>query len=197
MNKKHLELFDFDGTLTRKDTFVDLIKFQFGIAKLLLGFGMYLPHLFLMKVKLYSNAKTKQKIFKHFFKGMDIDSFNKLCQSYCDSRFLEIMRPSALTYLEQSKAEKAIVSASIQNWVKCFAERLNIEIILATEIEIDEYGKLTGNFSSNNCHGDEKVVRIKSLIDERSSFQITAFGDSNGDKAMIKYADKGHYNYFK
>ncbi|MDM1047269.1 MULTISPECIES: HAD-IB family hydrolase [Sphingobacterium] len=197
MNKKHLELFDFDGTLTRKDTFVDLIKFQFGIAKLLLGFGMYLPHLFLMKVKLYSNAKTKQKIFKHFFKGMDIQTFNKLCKSYCDSRFMKIMRPSAMTYLEQSEAEKVIVSASIQNWVKCFAERLNIETILATEIEIDEYGKLTGNFSSNNCHGDEKVLRIKNLINDRSSYQITAFGDTSGDKAMINYADKGHYNYFK
>lgn len=197
MDKKLLELFDFDGTLTNKDTFVDLIKFQFGASKLLLGFGMYLPHLLLMKLKLYSNSKTKEKIFKHFFKGMDLHRFNKICQSYCDKRFAEIMRPSALTYIENSEAQKAIVSASIHNWVKCFAERLNIETVLATEIEIDKDGKLTGNFSSNNCHGDEKVVRINTLEIDRPSYQITAFGDSSGDKAMLNYADKGHYNYFK
>ncbi|MVZ60994.1 HAD family hydrolase [Sphingobacterium humi] len=197
MDKINLELFDFDGTLTDKDTFVDIIKFNEGFFKCYIGFLRYAPFLVLMKLNLYSNQKTKEMIFSYFFKGMHHAAFNALCKAYTEDRFPKIIRTKAIDYIKDSKAQKGIVSASMFPWVKLFAEKLGIDFVLATEVEIDENGLLTGKFASANCHGEEKVNRINKKLTARDSYAITAFGDSSGDKQMLAYADRGFFNYFK
>ena len=74
--------FDFDGTLTKKDTFVEFIEYSKGYGKTFWGLMLFSPILVLMKLRLYPNWKAKQRIFSWFFKGMEIDEFNKLCQNY-------------------------------------------------------------------------------------------------------------------
>ena len=62
--------FDFDGTLTTKDTLIEFIRFSKGIVRLFLGFLLFSPLLILMKLHLYPNWKAKQRVFSWFFKGM-------------------------------------------------------------------------------------------------------------------------------
>lgn len=71
--------FDFDGTLTTKDTLIEFIRFSKGRVRLFLGFLLFSPLLILMKLHLYPNWKAKQRVFSWFFKGMSLDSFNRLC----------------------------------------------------------------------------------------------------------------------
>ena len=75
-----------------------------------------------MKLGLYPNWKAKQRVFAYFFKGLDLEAFNDLCQRFAaDSRHL--LRPKAIEALQQARAEGAdvvIVSASIDNWVQPF-----------------------------------------------------------------------------
>ena len=80
MPKAKLFAFDFDGTLTTRDTLIEFIRYACGTARFLLGFLLYSPLLVMMKLRLYSNGKAKQKVFAHFFKGMTIDAFDTLCQ---------------------------------------------------------------------------------------------------------------------
>ena len=74
--------FDFDGTLTKKDTFIEFIEYSKGYGKTFFGLLLFSPILILMKLHLYPNWKAKQRIFSWFFKGMNIDEFNKLCQNF-------------------------------------------------------------------------------------------------------------------
>ena len=66
--------FDFDGTLTTKDTFLAFIRYACGSQAMLWGFLRYMPLLVLMKLHAYPNHKVKQKVFSYFFKGMPIDT---------------------------------------------------------------------------------------------------------------------------
>ena len=81
-NKRKVVVFDFDGTLTTKDTLIEFIKFSCGISKFYLGFLLYAPLLVLMKFNLYPNWKCKQKVFAWFFKGMKISDFSKLGEDF-------------------------------------------------------------------------------------------------------------------
>ena len=185
-----LYAFDFDGTLTTRDTLLEFIRFACGTPRFLLGFLLYAPLLVLMKLRLYSNGKVKQKVFAHFFKGMTIDEFDALCQDFARTH-RHLLRQDVVRQLEQALSEGAevlIVSASIDNWVQPFFPKVKV---LGTQIEVID-GHLTGRFLTPNCYGQEKVRRILALHPDRPSYYLTAFGDSRGDRELLAFADKAH-----
>ena len=188
MNKVYA--FDFDGTLTTRDTLLEFIRFACGTTRFLLGFLLYSPLLVLMKLRLYSNGKAKQKVFAHFFKGMTISEFDALCQDFA-STHRHLLRPEVVSQLEQALsdgAEVLVVSASIDNWVQPFFPKVKV---LGTQIEVID-GRLTGRFVTPNCYGQEKVRRILALHPDRSAYHLTAYGDSRGDREMLAFADDPH-----
>ena len=188
MNKVYA--FDFDGTLTTRDTLLEFIRFACGTTRFLLGFLLYSPLLVLMKLRLYSNGKAKQKVFAHFFKGMTISEFDALCQDFA-STHRHLLRPEVVSQLEQALsdgAEVLVVSASIDNWVQPFFPKVKV---LGTQIEVID-GRLTGRFLTPNCYGQEKVRRILAIYPKHSEYHLTAFGDSRGDREMLAFADESH-----
>ena len=192
---KKIVAFDFDGTLTSKDTFVAFIRFVFGTRAFWLGFLRYSHLLVLMMLHLYPNDKTKEKVFGHFFRGMNIEDFNQLCQKFAASN-RDLLRPKGNETLAKAEAEGAevlIISASIDNWVQPFFPQVKV---LGTQIEVAE-GKLTGRFLSNNCFGEEKVNRLRALYPYRQEYYLTAYGDSRGDKELLAYADESFLKPFR
>lgn len=187
--KKRIVCFDFDGTLTTRDTLLLFIRFACGRRAFLWGLLCFAPLLMLMKLRLYHNGKTKQKLFSHFFRGWTIDDFNDICQHFSDS-YRHILRPQtveALRQAQQNGTSVFIVSASIVNWVQPFFPDVRV---VGTQIEVQN-GVLTGRFLTPNCYGPEKVRRMTDIIGDRSSFYITAYGDSRGDREMLQWADEG------
>ena len=57
-----LYAFDFDGTLTTRDTLLEFIRYACGTPRFLLGFLIHSPLLVLMKLRLYPNGRTKEGI---------------------------------------------------------------------------------------------------------------------------------------
>ena len=192
---KKIYAFDFDGTLTTKDTLIEFIRYAKGSMALGLGFLRYAHLLVLMKLGLYPNYKAKQKVFAHFFKDTTLDDFNALCKAFATSSS-HLLRPNAIEAIDQAikeGSEVLIVSASIDNWVQPFFPQVKV---LGTQIEVIE-GKLTGRFLSKNCYGQEKVNRILSLYPNRQDYHLTAYGDSRGDKEMLAFADESYFKPFR
>ena len=194
--REKILFFDFDGTITTKDTLLEFILYSCGKVRFLLGFLLYSPLLILMKFGLYPNWKAKQHVFSYFFRGMKIDDFDSVCRRFAvDCRYL--LRPEAVKDMETAMTEGIkvyVVSASIDNWVQPFFEFAKV---LGTQIEVIN-GILTGRFMTPNCYGPEKVRRIKEVLTEpRSHYYIIAYGDSRGDKEMLDYADEEYFRPFR
>ena len=192
---KKIYAFDFDGTLTTKDTLIEFIRYAKGSRALGLGFMRYAHLLVLMKIGLYPNYKAKQKVFAHFFKDTTLDDFNALCKAFAASSS-HLLRPNAIEAINHAikeGSEVLIVSASIDNWVQPFFPQVKV---VGTQIEVID-GKLTGRFLSKNCYGQEKVNRILSLYPNRQDYHLTAYGDSRGDKEMLAFADESHFKPFR
>ena len=193
---KKIIAFDFDGTLTTRDTLLSFIRFACGTWAFLLGFLRYLPLLVLMKLRLYPNWKAKQKVFAHFFGGMALEDFDDLCRQFAATH-RHLLRPEGIQALEQAREEGAevlVVSASIDNWVQPFLP--NGVTVLGTQVEAVD-GLLTGRFLTPNCYGQEKVERILALHPDRASYHLTAYGDSRGDRELLAFADESHYKPFR
>ena len=182
--------FDFDGTLTTRDTLIAFIRYACGTPRFLLGFLLHAPLLVLMKLRLYSNGKAKQRLFAWFFRGMPIETFDALCQSFALSH-RHLLRPETVRLLQQALSEGSevlVVSASIDNWVQPFFPAVTV---LGTQIEVID-GRLSGRFLTPNCYGQEKVRRILALHPDRSAYRLTAYGDSRGDRELLAFADEAH-----
>lgn len=183
--------FDFDGTLTTCDTLLAFIRYARGTPAFVWGFLCHAHLLVLMKLRLYPNWKAKEKVFSYFYKGMDLEAFDSLCQRFAADNH-SLLRPKGLQLIAQAQEEGAdvlIVSASIDNWVQPFFPHVKV---LGTQIEVKD-GCLTGRFLTKNCYGQEKVNRILALYPDRNTYHLTAYGDSRGDKELLAFADESHY----
>ena len=192
---KKIVAFDFDGTLTTKDTLIEFIRYAYGTGAFVKGFLSYAHLLVLMKLGLYPNWKAKQKVFSYFFEGMKIEEFDGLCQRFAKDN-QHLLRPKGIEAIQQALdkgAEVLIVSASIDNWVQPFFAEVKV---LGTQVEVID-GKLSGRFLTKNCYGQEKVNRILALFPNRSEYHLTAYGDSRGDKELLTFADESHYKPFR
>ncbi len=192
-----LELYDFDGTITSKDTLFEFIRFYHGKGRFYKGFLQAVPKISMFYSGLLANWQLKEYILKIFFGGEEIKVFNNKCLEFCTTVLPEILRHSALKSVYRSIEEKnriIIVSASPENWIKPWCDKLGIEL-LATKLEVIE-NKLTGKLNGYNCYGEEKVNRIKQHVDLSQYKEIYAFGDTKGDNEMLALATKQFYRYF-
>ena len=193
--------FDFDGTLTTQDTLLQFIRHAKGTAAFIGGFLLFSPLLILMKLHLYPNYKAKEKIFSFYFKEMEISDFQARCDRFAQAH-KDLIRPQGWNALQKAVDAHAIViivSASIDNWVRPFFYNFpegSIQV-LGTQIEVTDH-RVTGRFLTPNCYGQEKVRRIQeTLKGKREDYDITAFGDSRGDKELLAYANTGFYKPFR
>ncbi len=189
---------DFDGTLTKKDTFIEFIRFSFGKKKLLWGLIRFMPQLLGMMMGLIPNEKVKQRVFSYFFKGMSIETFNNLCQRFARTNW-KLIRPKGINKIQESlsKQEKVVIlSASIENWVKPFFNDIKEVIVIGTIIEV-ESGIITGKFLSKNCSRKEKVSRLLEVFPLRNAYYLIAYGDSKGDVEILDFANEGYYKPFE
>lgn len=195
---KCIAFFDFDGTITKKDSLIDFIRFAVGDLKFLWGMLVLSPMLILFKMKLIPNDVAKQKMLSYFFKNMKQDTFSALAKDYSLQNIKYILRPEAMKKIawhKEKKHEIIIVSASMECWLKPWCDEHNINLI-STRLEFKK-GILTGKFSTKNCHGIEKVNRIQEAHTLNNYNCIYAYGDSLGDKELLGIAHESYYKPFR
>jgi phosphatidylglycerophosphatase C len=192
-----LALFDFDGTLTTKDTFIEFLKFLKGPRKFYWGILVLSPIIIFYKLSLIKNWKAKEILMKYFFGGMLEKEFQEHCTRFCAVRIGRIIKTDALMKLNFHKSngdEIYIVSASPENWVSSYGDTISVKVI-ATQLEVKDK-KMTGRILGKNCYGSEKTNRIHTLINLKDFSSIYAYGDSRGDREMLRLAQYPYYRRF-
>jgi HAD superfamily hydrolase (TIGR01490 family) len=192
-----ISFFDFDGTITTKDSLADFVKFAVGKQNYYLGLLILSPVLIRYIFNFISNNVAKEKLIYHFFKGWNINRFQQISDKYGLERIDKIIRPKAIEKIkwhQQKGHEVVIVSASMENWLIAWCQKNNLNLI-STKLEVKD-NLLTGRFSTLNCNGIEKVNRIKEKYCLEDYEVIYAYGDSKGDKEMLNIADKKYYKKF-
>ena len=190
---KRYALFDFDGTITTKDTLFDFIRFTYGKSGLVKCLLLNAWNLFLYAIKQRSNEKAKEILLSTMIKGTSTTVFEEQCERYSMERVPQIIKEKTKEIIEKHRSAGEtlfIVSASPENWIRPWAMKNGFTQIIATKLE-ERDGILTGKFASRNCYGVEKVNRLKEFFTDRDQLYISAYGDSNGDKPMLNYANHG------
>lgn len=193
-----LAIFDFDNTISGRDSLIDFIFHTAGPLKLITG-PVYLSCLLILhQLGLINSEKTKEIVLSYFFKGWGQKKLNKSASLYAQKYLPAIVRASAMQKIRWHQAQGhkiVIVSASLEIYLAGFCRDINADL-LATGLEFRE-GKFTGKLNTPNCKGQEKVRRIQQHYDLKNFDRIYAYGDSPADLALKSIADEFHYRSFQ
>ena len=196
--KKNIAFFDFDGTISNKDSLVEFIQYAVGKPRYYMGIIYLTPILIAFKLKIIKNHKAKEMFLSHFFKNWNRDKFINIADKYSLEELDKIVRKKALDKIKWHKNQGdkvVVVSASIHCWLLEWCKREDISLISTKLDYIDD--KLTGKFATPNCHGKEKVSRIHEAYYLKDYNIIYAYGDSLGDKELLELAHKPFLKPFR
>jgi len=192
-----LALFDFDGTITTKDTLIEFIKYAKGLPSYYIGMVILSPILLRYSLDILPNHIAKERMIAYFFRGYSESDFKDIATKYAKTQIDKIIRPQATEKIKwhQDRGDRVvIVSASIKCWIKDWSDRYGIEL-LSTQLKFVD-GKFVGKFETKNCYGIEKVNRVRDRYNLEKFDYIYAYGDSSGDNEMLSLADEGYYKPF-
>jgi HAD superfamily hydrolase (TIGR01490 family) len=195
---KSIAFFDFDGTITTDDT-------MFAFLRYLKGNWVYYPYLLTLtpvfialKLGILSNHRAKEIMLTRFIGGMKEQDLINACHHFSQNILPGIIRPAALTRIrehQQEGTEVVVVSAAPTYWVTEWCSQYQIRLI-ATQLEVKN-GSMTGCINGKNCHGAEKVQRIREAFDLSTYSTIYAYGDTEGDRPMLALAHHAQYKPFR
>src|SRR5258708_3717924 len=109
-----------------------------------------------------------------------------------------MIRPGGIAEMDRllkEGFEMAVVSASAENWIRHFTQRLSLELV-ATKLEVKN-GLITGKLEGKNCKGEQKVICIKERWNLTEYEEIYVYGDSFADKPMMALATRSFYRPFR
>ena len=194
--KRQVVVFDFDGTITHKDSFLQFIAFTHGWPQLCFGMLLNIHWVIACYVlRTISNEALKQRIFSYFFRGMRYETFCRYGQSFV-SRIETFENRSIVKKLHEAVRDGHtvfVISASIYEWLWPWCQKHGVENVISTRIDVNDDGFITGYFSSKNCYGPEKMVQFLLAEPHRTEYCLTVYGDSRGDREIMAIADEKHW----
>ena len=195
---RRIAFFDFDGTITTHDTLLEFIRFAKGTLPFFFGFLLNSPWLLAYRLRIISNQAAKQRILSWFFRNTPLSDFQQVCNRFADGRLPGLIRPKALKEIDRLYEKGftvVIVSASPENWLRQWTEKIGATLIATRLATVGDH--LNGRILGNNCHGAEKVRRIRETYDLTGYTDIYAYGDTKGDKPMLSIANHSFYKPFR
>ncbi|MHA6697530.1 HAD family hydrolase [Chryseobacterium sp. A301] len=193
---KKLYCFDFDGTLTKKDTLFLFLR-SYNSSRYFWAYLKHLPLFFLLKIKLLEAQPVKRSFVNAVLKGEKKQKLEQAANAFFEEVYPSLIRDAALEFIEsipRESVDSVLVTASLDLWAQPFAKHWNMEL-LSTEM-LYENGVYLGEFKTKNCNGKEKVNRLENFLENRKYDKVIAFGDSLGDQAMFRFASESHFKFF-
>ena len=192
--------FDFDGTLTKRDSFVLFLARGLGWPRLIWALVLCAPWLAAFALRLTPNHVAKQRLMLATLKDRTTAQMDDWTQSWLVSDFpgqLQSWTMARLAEHQQAGHCCVMVSASPDIYLKRVARQLGFDALLCTEMAVVG-GRLTGLMKSRNCHGEQKVLCLKAWMAERFGVAangaiLYAYGDTAGDQPMLRLAAHAFY----
>ena len=193
----NLALFDFDGTISTRDSFVQFLQQAVGQVRFAVCMTMLLPRVTAYKLELYPNYRLKEDVLIRLFSDWPLERLQRHVREYDRNVLPGIIRAGAMERIAWHKKKGdavVIVSASLEVIVQPWCQRNDLAL-LATQLEVID-NRVTGRLKGRNCWGREKVHRVRSRYDLDEVDDIYAYGDSKGDRAMLEMASHSFYRPF-
>lgn len=150
-----LVAFDFDGTLTSRDSFLAFLAWRAGRLAYLAGTASLAPAAARYLLD-RDRGRLKAAAVRRFLAGTTLADLEAQAQAFATERGRALLRPDAVRAWRRWQADGArmlIVTASPETTVAPIARGLGADLLIGTRLAFDAAGRITGAFDGENCRG--------------------------------------------
>lgn len=190
--------FDFDVTITTRDTFVPFLERAFGRKRVRSLFLQLSPEALKVVLRLSSRDVFKERMIRSLFLGESVDRLREIGRLHA-TEILNLVRPAARRRIEwhKSRGDRLVmVSASLSLYLEPVAQVLGFDDLLCTRPSVN-HRIFDGGLVGKNCRGPEKVQLLSGLLGNLEKYDLFAYGDSVGDREMLEVANHAYFRAFE
>ena len=192
----NLALFDFDGTITHKETFADFLRFAIPRRRRVLGSALFPPLVVGYRLGLVSGVHIRARLVDFGFRGLVADRIVRAGRHFSEAVLPAIVRPSALARIQWHKAQGdkvVVVSGALDIYLSPWCKQQGLEL-LCSSLHV-ENGVFTGRYQGLQCVRAEKCRRVRELYDPADFPVVYAYGDTKEDLDMLAMAHRKFYRW--
>jgi phosphatidylglycerophosphatase C len=182
--------FDFDGTLTRRDSLVPFLTAAVGATTVARALGAESVRLALVAAGRGDRDAAKERVLARVLGGRPYAEVEAAGRRFGAELARSTITPDGrdrIAWHRGAGHEVVIVSASLDVYLDEVARALGITHVLCTELLIDDGSRCTGGLRGGNCRGPEKANRLRALLGD-DDVELWAYGNSRGDDEMLAMA---------
>lgn len=190
-----LALFDFDGTITTRETFVDFVRHATPPVRLALGRLLLLPVYAGYKAGLLPASWVRACVVAFAFTHVPQTRLDQAVARY-DALLGGLLRPEAMERIRWHQSQGhtvVVVSGNFEAALAPWCARHGLGLI-ASVLDARN-GRLTGRYRGAQCVRAEKVRRIREAHDVSAFAQIYAYGDTHEDHDLLAMAHRRFYRW--
>lgn len=186
-----LALFDFDGTLTRGNTYTPFLRVASEPARRRQARWRYLPHYLAYRAGLLSGKAIRERVTRFVLGGRDAAAIHALGERYAREVLPGELLPEAMARVDwhRKRGDRiVVVSASLDVYLAPWCRAQGLEL-LCSELEVRD-GLLTGEYVGGDCSGPAKAVRVHERYRLSDYATVHAYGDTVEDRELLALAHR-------
>jgi phosphatidylglycerophosphatase C len=203
-----LAVFDFDGTLTTRDSSLPFLAFAAGRARLAASLVLRGP-LLLADLTLavgrsrasadgWSLLRERWELAVHgrllgaLFRGRTEADLRELGRRFAAEALDAMVAPAALAQVawHRSRGHRCVlVTGSLDTYMEPWGLRAGFERVLASRVAHDLERVVVGGFEGEPCWGDAKLARLREAVGPLEDYTVVVYGNEPADRQLLDAAD--------
>lgn len=189
-----LALFDFDGTITTRETLPDFLRFATPARRLHFGRLLFALPVLAYKLKLLPVHALRTLLVRYAFEGLPRATVEDAGRRFAATVLPPLVRPEVQARLDAHRAQGdtiVVVSGGFDVYLAPWCEAQGVELVCSSFES--EGGHLTGRYAGAQCVASEKVRRVRDRYDIAAYREVHAHGNTHEDHALLALAHVATY----
>ena len=191
-----LALFDFDGTITDRETFGPFVEAAVPRRRLAIGKCVLALLVIGYRLGLVPGTVVRAAVVRVGFSGLRVAALESTAEAFANDVLPTLLRPEALRRIDwhRQRGDRIIVvSGAFDLYLQPWCRRQGLEL-LCSVLDVRD-GHLTGHYRGRQCVGAEKVHRVRQACDLASFRRSHAYGDTREDLELLSLAHDRYYRW--
>lgn len=191
-----LALFDFDGTITDRETMPDFMRAAVRPRRLAIGKVLFLPLVVGYKLGLVPGSLVRNAICRFGFRGVPVTELEAHGARFAEEFLPGTLRPEALERIAWHKVrgdKVVVVSGGLDVYLRHWAQAHGLELICSSLEQRN--GRFTGRYQGSQCVRAEKARLVRERYSPSEFSRIYAYGDTPEDHELLAMANEAYYRW--